>query len=339
MKGTEYTGVGVIEMDMSCGVKPLVSLSLDELLNYEFPVREPILNPVFLLGSLNMIFAKRGVGKTHASLGIAYAAASGGDFFGWQASRPFKTLFIDGEMPGSALQERLANIVSGSQKEPPENYFKILTIDANDGQMPDLSTFDGQQRIERLCDESELVVVDNLSCLARTGKENDAESWVILSEWALKLRSQGKCVIFIHHAGKGGQQRGTSKREDLLDVILELKHPANYEPDEGARFMVNISKGRHLMGDDAKSFEAKLCTNEHGVPTWATTPAVESTYEQVCELANLGLTQTEIANELEINKSNICRAYKRGVDEGIIMKRQPNRKRKNTEYSRSDLNG
>lgn len=49
-----------------------------------------------------MIYAPRGVGKTHVALGIAYAVTSGGQFLGWQASKPRGVLYLDGEMPANA---------------------------------------------------------------------------------------------------------------------------------------------------------------------------------------------------------------------------------------------
>ena len=333
---------GLLEMDISPRPgetpvkKPVVAFSLDDVLKHKFPVREPVLSPVFLLGSMNMIFARRGIGKTHVSLGIAYAAASGDAFFGWQASRPFKTLFIDGEMPGEALQERLAGIIKSHANTPQPDHLKIATIDLNSGLMPDLSTTSGQDEMEPLCKDAELIIVDNLSCLVRSGKENEAESWRLIAEWGLRLRSAGKCVIFIHHAGKNGEQRGTSKREDLLDVVLELKRPGNYNPEEGARFIVQYSKARHLIGEQAKPFEACLQSDQSGNSTWTTKPASESTYEQVVELSNLGMTQKEIADDLGINKSNVCRAYKKAVDEGLIDKKQRSKPRKNY---RADLDG
>jgi hypothetical protein len=245
---------------LNAGKKPLNVVDIKELLLHTFPRRESILSPVFNLASINMIFSRRGVGKTHAALGIAYAAASGGAFWIWTATRPFKTLFIDGEMPGEALQARLAAIVNANEKEPPEGYFKTITIDMNDGRMPDLSCLDGQIEIEEACTSAELIVLDNLSCLCRSGRENEAESWLSIGEWAMRMRSLGKCVIFIHHAGKDGNQRGTSKREDILDIVIDLKRPTDYEPEQGARFIVYIPKARHLSGSEAQSFEASLST-------------------------------------------------------------------------------
>jgi DNA-binding MarR family transcriptional regulator len=227
--------------------------------------------------------------------------------------------------------------VEGAENEPlPEN-LKIITIDLNDGQMPDLSNLEGQMEIEAACNDAELIIVDNLSCLARSGRENEAESWGSIAEWALRMRSAGKCVIFIHHAGKNGAQRGTSKREDLLDVVIELKRPADYDSDQGARFIVNFSKARHLTGNEAQSFEAWLQKDADGKPIWTTKPAVESTYDQVVEMANLGMNQADIAKELEVNKSTVCRHFNKAEDRGDIKEKPIRTPRKEATTKRSDL--
>lgn len=287
---------------------------------YKFPSREPILSPVFCKSSLNMIFSQRGVGKTHTALGIAHAAASGSDFWGWNAEKPVKVLYIDGEMPGESLQDRLAEIIKSSCKEPPEGFLQFITIDLNDGMMPDISTLAGQIRIEEACLEAELIVIDNLSCLCRSGRENEGESWLSIGEWLMRMRSIGKCVILIHHAGKNGEQRGTSKREDILDISIVLKRPPDYNQEEGARFNVSFSKARHLVGNDAKPFEAKLQIDAGGKTVWATRPVEESTIDLVVELTNLGLKQSEIAIELGVDRSTVYRAYKKACEMGLIDK-------------------
>lgn len=283
-----------------------------------------------------MVFACRGIGKTHVSLGIAYASASGGIFWGWQASRPYRVLLIDGEMPGESLQARLAAIVAASDTEPDPEYLQIITIDMQGGIMPDLSTIEGQEAIEEVCQAAELIIVDNLSCLCRSGRENEAESWVTLSEWALRMRSAGKCVIFVHHAGKDGNQRGTSKREDILDVVIELKRPADYDAEQGARFIVNYAKARHLTGQDAQPFEAWLQADQDGRQVWTATPATESTFQQVIELFNLGLSQGDIASELGINKSNVCRHLKKAKESGLLADK-PKRSSSTSTARRADL--
>ncbi len=316
------------------------AVDIRELLAYQFPRREFILAPIFTLGSVNMVFAWRGIGKTHFAIGVAYAAASGGDFLKWTAPRPFRVLYLDGEMPGETLQERLAAIGMSSDKEPAEGFFKVITIDMNGGLMPDLATVEGQAQIADECDQADIIIVDNLSCLVRgNGKENDSQTWLEVGEWALSMRSKGKCVIFIHHAGKNGEQRGTSKKEDQLDVSISLKRPSDYEADQGARFELRFDKARHLTGGDAEPFECWLVTDENGHQVWSYKAVKETTYDQVVDLSNLGMSQTEIANELNINKSNVCRAYKKAVDEGLIRKEPRSMKQSKTDKQRSDIHG
>ncbi len=72
-----------------------------------------------------MIDGPRGLGKTHVSLNVAYAVATGGEFLGWKAPQPRRVLFIDGEMPGALLQERLAAIVAVNREPDTLDFLKI----------------------------------------------------------------------------------------------------------------------------------------------------------------------------------------------------------------------
>ncbi len=270
-----------------------------------------------------MIYAKRGVGKTQFVMGFGYAVAAGAQFMGWSAPEPRKVLHIDGEMPAASLQQRLAELVKANDKEPPKGYLRIITPDLQPRGMPDLALLDGQMAIdEQVEDDTALIIVDNLSSLVRWGgSENDAESWLSVSEWALRHRAKGRAILFVHHAGKSGQQRGTSKREDLLDLVLALRHPTDYDPSQGARFEVHFEKARGLFGADVDPFEAALGTDDQGRQAWATSPLENSTYERSIELHGLGLSVTDIARELEVHKSTISRALQRAQHEGRITPR------------------
>jgi len=227
--------------------QPLSAVSIAEFLSMEIPARKHLLSPVLPEQGLMMIHGPRGLGKTHLSVGIAVAVASGDKFLRWSAPNPAGVLLVDGEMPASSLQERLAKAVQASEKEVTAS-LRIVTPDLNrDAGMPDLSTTAGQAAVDALVGDAKLIVLDNLSSLMRSGVENDAESWQPLQTWALRHRAQGRSVIFIHHSGKGGAQRGTSRREDVLDTVIGLRRPSDYSQTQGARFEIHIDKGpRHL---------------------------------------------------------------------------------------------
>lgn len=300
---------------------PIVVVNLLDFVTRDIKPRERILAPWLLTQSLNMLHAWRGVGKTHIALGIAYATASGGSFLNWKATKPRRVLYLDGEMPAASMQERLNGLIAGSDEDFDTDYFRLVTPDLQTGCMPDLATFDGQEAIDSIMEDTELIVVDNLSSLARSGgRENDSESWLPIQPWALRQRQQGRSVLFVHHSGKGGAQRGTSKKEDILDTVLTLKRPADYNPEDGAVFEVHFEKARDIHGDEAKPFEARLQTDEHGKSIWTTCSVEDSTFERVVTLANDGLTQKEITEELGIHKSNVSRHYRRATSEGLIKK-------------------
>jgi len=295
----------------------LRALDVRELAGYEFKRRDQIFSPWLCTQDLCMVFAPRGVGKTHFALSVAYAVSTGGTFAGWSAPVPRKVLYLDGELPGAVMQGRL--LMHCPAKEPEQGYLRVFTPDLlpDCRGLPDLSTVEGQATIEPMIEDADVVIVDNLSAWARSGRENEAESWQPIADWLLLLRRRGVAVILIHHAGKSGQQRGTSKREDLLDVIIGLSRPADYSPDQGAVFVAEFDKARNLAGTEAESLELRLGgTDEQAEWTWRTMDA--STYARVVALAKEGLGNGEIAAELKVNKSTVSRHMRKAREAGDV---------------------
>ena len=141
---------------------------------------------------------------------------------------------------------------------PSAEYFRLLPYDLFRDGAPDLGTDEGQKALEPILAGVDLIVLDNISTLC-SGKENEAEGWGLIQSRALQQRRAGRTVLFVHHAGKGGEQRGTSKREDVMDTVVRLSSPSDYEVEQGARFMVSFTKARGIHGQDVAPFEAKLC--------------------------------------------------------------------------------
>lgn len=296
-------------------IQKLKIINIFDFAQMKLPERENILSPWLPVQGLAMIYAPRGVGKTHVALGIANAVASGTEFLGWKSSKPRGVLYLDGEMPAALMQERILTLLTTSKG--PSLPFHLLTPDLQQGPMPDLATPKGQSMLEPYLKGIDLIIVDNISTLCRNSKENEADSWIPVQEWALKMRASGKSILFIHHAGKGGHQRGTSKREDILDTVIALKRSDDYKAKDGAVFQIHFEKARGFLGEEAETFEAQL-TIKDDVQEWVTRPIAETAYDQVITLANQGLRQKDIAEKLDIHKSNVSRYLSRAHQEGRI---------------------
>ena len=305
-------------------IKPAKAYSIAEFLSITLPPRINLLSPWMPAQGLAMVYAPRGIGKTFFGLNVAYAVASGGSFLCWKAEAPMRVMYIDGEMPAVTMQERLAAIVNSHEAEAAGDALLIVTPDMQDGEpMPDLSTIEGQAAIAPLLEGVRLIVVDNISTLCRTGTENESDSWDVVQMWALKQRSAGRSVLFVHHAGKTGAQRGTSKREDVLDTVIALRRPGDYTPGQGASFEVHFEKARGFSGDEAEPMLCALDEDEHGKAVWTWRKLELATFDKVVSLANEGLTPVDIAEQLDINKSTVSRHLKKARSQGLLRSEKP----------------
>ena len=296
----------------------IIAEAVDDLLAAEIPPRTYVLEPIIPTQGLVMLHAHRGTGKTLIAMAIAYAVASGSRILRWQAPHARRVLYIDGEMPAVVLRDRFSAIKAGATADLPDpDFLRIVTPDRQSVPIPDLALPDGQLEIERLIEGAELVVLDNLSALCRTGVENDAEYWVPIQSWLLSLRRRGVAVLIVHHSGKGGQQRGTSKREDLLDTVIGLKRPSDYRPDQGARFEVHVEKGRAIHGEDAKPFEVNYAVDA-GAAMWTMKSLDDTLTERVADMVSEGLSHREIAKRLSVGVGTVSRHRRRAKEFGLV---------------------
>src|SRR6266508_1177128 len=285
-------------------------LDLDELFALDIAQRGMVLDPIIPEKGLALLYAVRGTGKTHVALGIAHAVATGGKFLNWRAPSARRVLLVDGEMPAADLRDRLRTIVAGTGVATAPGMLKVLAGDLLENGIGNLARPELQRKLERCLDGVELLILDNLASLIAGQHESDADSWTTMQQWLLRLRRRGISVLIVHHAGKNGDQRGISNREDLLDTSISLRRPSDYSPADGARFEVHVAKGRGLRGKPALPFEATLETHaDKAIWTVKTIEDVERA--RVEALLADGLSIRDIAEETGIHRSTVHRLKKK----------------------------
>lgn len=290
---------------------PFRVISMEDFISMELPKRDFLLYPVIPSQGVVILFAPRGVGKTFAALSIALAVAGGLSVYNWHAAQAHKVLYVDGEMPAIAMQERLTNLARGmAVPEHTLHNLSLLTPDMQPRPMPDLATSVGQQALEPFLSGVDLLVLDNIATLCRTGKENESQSWLLMQSWLLDLRRRGMSVLLIHHAGKSGDQRGTSAREDIMDTVISLRRPTKYSMAEGARFQIHLTKARGIVGEEAQPFEVHLRT-ENKALFWDVQDIFDAQADELKRLLALGLSVRDCAEEMGVPKSTVHRLKKR----------------------------
>jgi putative DNA primase/helicase len=307
-------GVELLPEDATLGVeKPQKALSLGEFLDATYSPREWVLEPIMPRGGLVMLYAWRGVGKTSFVLGMALAVASGTAFLRWRAPKALTVLYVDGELQAEELQQRLT-VYGGAEWEAAKTNLRIENCEQRSGVMPYIDTPEGQQAIEYQLEGISLLVLDSLSTLCRNG--DGIKAWESVQPWLLDLKRRGKSVLIIHHAGKRGDQRGPSKREDILDTVIKLTHPDDYTPSQGARFEVHFTKNRGFFGESAEPFGASLTTPD-GKAVWSISE-IDDRNQRARELFNAGKSVTQVAKKLNIGRSTAGRIRQRLKEDGLL---------------------
>jgi len=293
-------------------------IAANDFCDLKLPKRSLLLGPWLAEASINMVFADRGIGKTFFCLSAAIAIANGDGFIGYEAPAPASVLYLDGEMQAAAMQERFKALGGANTKA--ELFIYTPDVQDQDSGTPDLGIDTGRSEVNALIEQVEpkVVFIDNISTFIRSGNENEADSWAPVQEWLVQLRKRGIAIVLIHHANKEGKQRGSHKKEDVMDVVIQLKRPDDYIAGEDAtRMIVRYTKARHLEAKDTRDSEATL-RNESGTLVWTYSEGDSSYIRCVDLLKSKALSYAEIAEELSVSKSTVHRWKTKAQDEGLF---------------------
>ena len=220
------------------GLQPV---DLRMLLTSDFPEAEWTVEPILPAGKLVGIVSKRGEGKSLLLLEIAAARACGNATLNQAAGEPIHVVYIDMEMGPEDLYERLISL--GYTPDHPQfdtlvdhlHYYQLVAL-------PPLDTEEGGEALETLVEKHEatLVVIDTVSRVV-TGDENAAEPYRdLFRHTETRLKRRRVTLARLDHLGKDKERgsRGSSAKEDPLDVVWHLTHTAT-----GA-IELTLTKGR-----------------------------------------------------------------------------------------------
>jgi hypothetical protein len=284
-----------------------------DLMAADLPQRQFLLDPLLTTKTLALLYGPRGLGKTFVAMGIAWAVASGGSFLGWHAAKPARVVYLDGEMAAAEMRDRLGLF------GPVPDRLEFMLADLGTGAaIPDLGSIDGQSTLMAMLGRwPDLLVIDNLASLAGL-RTKDPDPWRQMQHFLLILRRVRTAVLVVHHANKQGLQRGTSRREDIVDLVMAIRRPADYRSSEGARFELHFEKARSLHGTATDPIEARLAVDADGRAQWSWSQIEAHELNRVAALLREGLNPYQIARELGISKSKAYRLREQAVSSSCI---------------------
>lgn len=261
------------------------------------PPLEYFLRPLVFPGSLMMLYAAPGLGKTFAALGIASAVASCGSFLKWRGERPGRVWYIENEIGAPGMQRRAQKINPDGPETVTDANFRFTRMRQDRPQLCISNPKHHKWVIEKAKD-FDFIVFDNYGCLTqRRGDESDVSIWARVKPLLLRLRALGKSVLMVDHGGKSGDYLGTSEKAQPLDWLVKLSRTSDYEPGAGAKFLLEFQKERDGWGEDISPIVVTLLNSEYGMQ-WEWINKSDYILGEITRMKTLGMTDPQIAKEL-----------------------------------------
>ena len=296
------------------------STPLESFVKIPIKRRRTILLPFIKEGFIGMVFGPRGAGKTFFIMGCIEAIVTGGKFGPWECMNPVKSMFLDAELAHDDVVDRFSPLLSKVRKV--ELFIHSSAVDADRGyKTPALEDEKWREGFKKhLIDLGvKFFVIDNISSLT-VNDENAKDAWAPINQWIISLRHAGITTFVVHHAGKSGDQRGTSGREDNMDVVIKLGLPTGYQTTDGCRFVVKFVKARMPRAElhDLKEIEMSY-SDETG--TWSygdVEGGNRDLKKEVLRLKNQDMSYENIGNIVGRSKGTISNWVKKFKEDSFL---------------------
>ena len=300
-----------------------VVCGVDNFRSLDIPEKKKILNPWISEQDIILISGWRGTGKTWLGVSIFDAISKGEPFGPWETINPVACLYLDGEMPAADAKERLQQLADSTKGVRKSEFAYYSDSHAASLGLPRTNILNPEWREKfktyLVTRGFKLLALDNMSSLAAGIDENSKLDWDPINQWFISLRFAGISVVFFHHTGKSGEQRGTSAREDNIDCSVILDRPHDYAPEQGARFIVKFGKNRVRMKDLKLLTDIEMTLQEiDGVLRWTYAVVKESNKILILKKFDEGIRQSDIVTELKVDKSLVSRIKNDALRDGFL---------------------
>ena len=228
------------------------TLTLGEWLKRDLPGPDRLMGEWLTTTSRVLLSAKTGLGKTNLGLALSIHIAAGVDFLHWQAHRPARVLFVDGEMSRQLLKRRAQDAARRLGKTP-DGLHLLSREDVDD--FPALNTPAGKAYIEQLATklEIDLATFDNVMSLT-IGNQKDEDAWAATLPLVTSLTKRRIGQIWIDHTGHDTQRAyGSNTKQWRMDTVAHLTEAKRADTD--VSFSLEFQKARERTPETRADFE------------------------------------------------------------------------------------
>ncbi|MDP2666908.1 MAG: AAA family ATPase [Candidatus Diapherotrites archaeon] len=283
------------------------SYSLKDFMALDTPPSEWAIDNIFAKGSVNVMHAKPGHGKSMIALYLATGCIAGAEPIQGHLCKKQNVLLVDAELTSSDLKDRVQSTLETCQKagfafEETKGLTIIpwMQIEEEVGHRINLYDPISQSYLNPHIEEHDFIILDNLDKLTQKTEGDsyraDEVLWQGLWNWLKTWKIKGKTILIIHHETKSGQMRGTGKIADDVDVEISIQRLETKNiPKLTGRLSCQMifAKARQLDDSGSRRFIISLRN-------------IEDIHEKCSPWEKILLTPEEVKMALDAGKEEIA---------------------------------
>lgn len=291
-------------------------LTARELADKDIPPRPRLLGAFLREGDLGYLFAPRGGGKSWLAMLIGNAISRGISLGSWETGvGPRHVFYFDAEMNLPDVQDRARKLGIDSETFhwlSNEHLYMEQAISVN------IANPLHQAALSKMLPDGSFFIIDNLSTGQIGMRENENDDFDKIKDWLLSLRRRGITVLIVHHAGRNGEMRGGSRREDPAHWIISLKD-ASEEGSRCKQFITSFSKCRNCQGRDAQPLLWTMQDEGGGITI--TCAPFSGTDALLAHIRDGVGSASDLAALLSTTTSTISKWAKKLITAGLVRKK------------------
>jgi DNA polymerase III sliding clamp (beta) subunit (PCNA family) len=213
---------GITQRDSNCDSNPKMGagmnvITLADIFEYEEPKK--LIDPILVKGTVSVLGAYTGIGKSIIALSISRSVATGEPLWGiYPVVKTGPVLIVDEETPNGFLRERTEKM--GFVKGLPVYFLHFQNVKVDEDKCFNAL----MEKIKEI--QPVLVVIDSLIRVHRQ-REDDASSMSKVVDRLRRIANSGTTVLVIHHHRKGEgplsqKLRGSSDIPGGVDIEYAL---------------------------------------------------------------------------------------------------------------------
>lgn len=213
---------GITQRNSDCDSEPKLRVDINvstlaDIFEYEEPKK--LIDPILVKGTVSVLGAYTGIGKSIIALSIGRSVATGEPLWGiYPVEETGPVLIIDEETPNGFLRERIEKM--GFDKALPVYFLHFQNVKVDEDKCFNAL----MEKIKEI--RPVLVVIDSLIRVHRQ-REDDASSMSKVVDRLRKIANSGTTVLVIHHHRKGEgplsqKLRGSSDIPGGVDIEYAL---------------------------------------------------------------------------------------------------------------------